>query len=538
MKCRLLVAKTFFFWCMIFAGMLASGQTLDQIGLTLLRDMTTNLNGTGISVAQPEGTLTADYKTWEVNPANVGQSASLFSYASSNGTASLYPNTVGTNSWHAEDVGDNFYGMPNGVATNLAHVGIFEADYFLTTYIEFSHPPSLNAAVVNQSFTFGPLSVASQRQIDSYYDNAAVQNKILFVSAADNYGTSPPNSTNVCAPGTAYNCICVGAYGSDTYFNSIGPTPDNGRCKPDLTAPNGETSFSTPFVSGAAALLMQAALRGDGGNNTNAAVDMRTLKALLLNGAVKPANWTNSSLSPLDARYGAGVLNVFNAYEQFASGKHSYIASTTFATGGAHPPSGVTGTVSVMSGWDFNTNTSGSLPSAYDAVNHYYFNATNSAKTASFTATATLVWNRQQDQSAINNLNLFLFNCANSNLVACSTSLVDNVEHIFVPNLPSGRYDLQVWKAGGPGIVSAAEPYALAWEFFSDTLVIGESGTNTVLLWPAYPAGMIVEMATNLNSPVWSTNNLPTPVIMQSFNALILNATNTNSFFRLHAPNL
>ena len=67
---------------------------------------------------------------------------------------------------------------------------------------------------------------------------------------------------------------------------------------------------------------MQAALRGDGGSDTNSAADMRTIKALLLNGAIKPADWTNNPPSPLDTRYGAGVLNVFNSYEQLAGGKH------------------------------------------------------------------------------------------------------------------------------------------------------------------------------------------------------------------------
>ena len=66
---------------------------------------------------------------------------------------------------------------------------------------------------------------------------------------------------------------------------------------------------------------MQAALRGDGGSDTNSAFDIRTIKALLLNGAVKPADWTNIAPSPLDTRYGAGVLNVLNSYEQLAGGR-------------------------------------------------------------------------------------------------------------------------------------------------------------------------------------------------------------------------
>ena len=243
----------------------------------------------------------------------------------------------------------------------------------------------------------------------------------------------------------------------------MGPTLDNGRCKPDIMAPAGETSYSTPQVAGAAAVLMQAGLRGDGGIDTNAAADIRTVKALLLNGAIKPADWTNGPSSPLDARYGAGVLNVFNSYKQLAGGKHGYIVSTSVSIGGAHPPTGASGTVSTLSGWDFNTNTSSS---SSDGVNHYYFNATNGVSNATFTATATLVWNRQRNQSAINNLNLFLYNAANSNLVAVSTSAVDNVEHLFVPKLAQGRYDLQVLKKGGT-YVSASETYALAFEFFS-----------------------------------------------------------------------
>jgi len=538
MSRRLLIAKRFIFLCGISSVGLAEGQTQNQIGLTTLNALTTNLSGAGISVAQAEASLTGDYKTWEVNPANVGQPGSLFTFTSSNGTASFYPNPLGSDSSHADTVGGSYYGQPNGVATNVALINIYEADYFLTTYVEVAHPPSPNAAIVNQSFSFGPLTLANQRVIDSDYDNAAVQNKIVFVSAADNYGTTPPYSTNVCAPGTAYNCISVGAYSSGNYYNSLGPTADNGRCKPDITAISGATSFSTPQVAGAAAVLMQAALRGDGGSSTNAAFDMRTIKALLLNGAVKPLGWTNSNSSPLDARYGAGVVNVFNAYAQLAGGKHGFIASTTVATGGAHPPTGATGTVGVLSGWDFNTNTSGSSPSAFDAVNHYFFNATNKVKTASFTAGATLVWNRQQNQSAINNLNLFLYNCANSDLVACSTSRVDNVEHLWLPNLPQGRYDLQVWKAGGSGIVSPAEPYALAWTFFSDALAVGQSGANTVLSWPPYPAGFQVEATTNLAVPVWSPNNLPPPVILSGSNALILSGTNANQLFRLSWPNL
>ncbi len=507
----------------------AQAQYLDQIGVTLLRATTTNLNGAGIRVVQAEAVAPA----FEVNPAAVNQPVSLFTYISDAGSSSTFTNSVGTESGHANGVAGYFYGLANGVATNVVHVDNYDADYFFNNLISATLPASINAPVANQSFIFcnadySHYSISTEQDIDSQYDDYAAQFKTLFVSGAGNGG--PTNQAQVFPAATCYNGLGVAAYGGSS---SIGPTLDNGRCKPDITAPADVTSFSTPQVSGAAAILMQAALRGDGGSNTNSAFDIRTIKALLLNGAVKPANWTNSTSSPLDARYGAGVVNVFNSYEQLAGGKQNFIAATTVANGGAHPPNGATGTISGLNGWDFSTISSGKLPTQFDAVNHYYFNVTNNSAAARFIGTATLVWNRQKGQSAINNLNLFLYNCANSNLIASSVSTVDNVEHIFVPQLAPGRYDLQVWKAGGIGIVSAAEPYALAFSFTPVDLNIAFTGTNAMLTWPAYPAGFRVETTPSLATSAWTTNQVPASLFTNGQNVIWLNTTNSAQFFRL-----
>jgi hypothetical protein len=499
---------------------------LDTVGVTLLRTETTNVNGAGIRVAQPEAGLDTNNPPmiWEINPANVGQPTSLFTYTSSDGSTTNYPNSLGTNSWHAEDVADNFYGAPNGVATNVAHVDNYEANYFYDSVVAATFPANINDRVVNQSFIFTDVTISNQESIDSSYDDYAAKFSTLFASGAGNGGTVSP-------PATCYNGIGVGVSDGSS---SIGPTPDNGRAKPDIIAPGGATSFSTPYVAGAAAVLMQAGLRGDGGNDTNSAADIRTIKSLLLNGAIKPNDWTNIAPSPLDFRYGAGVLNVFNSYEQLAGGKHAYIVSNSVSIGSIHPPTGATGTVSALSGWDFNTNY---CNTNFDGVNHYYFNVTNNSINTTFTATATLVWNRQQNKTGINNLDLFLYNAANSNLVAASTSVVDNVEHIWLPQLPQGRYDLQILKNGGTNAINSSETYALAWEFFSMPLSIARSGTNATLAWPVYPSGFVLESATNLSSPVvWSTNNIPSPVVTNNQNYILLNATNTSQFFRLTRP--
>jgi hypothetical protein len=514
-------------------GLTTHAQQLDAIGVILLRSVATNADGTGIPVAQPE----AGYPSFEVNPANssVQQPAGLFTYLGSNGTASVFPNSLGSESGHADTVAAYCYGLPGGVATNVAHVNNYDANYFYDSIIAAVLPPNINDPVVNQSYIFGyvpsQVTVSQQLQLDSQFDNYAAQYNTLFISSAGNGG---PGSGTVAPPSTCYNGISVGAYG---YANSsVGPTEDNGRAKPDITAPASATSFSSPQVAGAAAVLLQTGLRGDGGSSTNAAADLRTIKALLLNGAVKPADWTNNPPSPLDARYGAGVLNVFNSYEQLAGGKHGYITATSVPSGGAHPPNGATGTIGALNGWDFNTNTSGA---SSDEIDHYYFNVTNSFSNAIFAATATLVWNRQRSQTNINDLNLFLYNAANSNLVVSSTSLVDNVEHIFVPQLAPGRYDLQVWKAGGiprVNIVSSSETYALAWEFSSTLLNVAPSGGNLLLSWPIYPDGFVLASATNLVASItWNTNN-PVPLVTNGQNQVLVIATNAGQFFRLQPP--
>ncbi|MGD0351670.1 MAG: hypothetical protein ABSB84_15350 [Verrucomicrobiota bacterium] len=493
---------------------------LDTIGVTLLWTVTTNLNGTGIHVAQVEASSSS--LDFEVNPNVVGQPTNLFTYYSTNGSATNFPNPVGTESGHADSVAAYFYGQSGGVATNVVHVDNYDANYFWSSNVDVSSQINIHDPVVNQSFIFTGTTVGQQQAIDSQYDNYAARYNTLFVSGVGNGGAVNP-------PASCYNGIGVAAYGGGS---CTGPTLDNGRAKPDITAPATETSYSTPQVAGAAAVIEQAGLRGDGGSDTNGAADLRTVKALLLNGAIKPGDWTNGPASPLDARYGAGVLNVFNSHKQLAGGRHGYTVSNSVSLGGMHPPTGASGTVSTLCGWDFNTNTSSS---SSDGVNHYYFNVTNDVNDATFTATATLVWNRQRNQSAINNLNLFLYNAANSNLVAVSTSAVDNVEHLFVPNHAQGRYDLQVWKAGG-SYVSSSETYALAFEFFNLPLSDQLTNNNLVISWPVAPTGFQLQAAAGLNPPVSWTTVTNAVTITNNQNVVSVTNGSGSQFFRLIRP--
>lgn len=535
-------------------------QVDDETGVKLFRLATTNLYGNGIRVAQAEAEASTNPPAFEVSPANAGAPAGIFTYQSALGASSSYPNSVGTNSGHAERVAQFLYGTvspgdtPGGIATNLAHVDVIDANYFINNYVYLSLIGQVNLGdpLINQSFSFAdtvagnPSSTNFQEAIDMAYDNYAAQFNVLFFSSAGTTGTPA-------APGTAYNSISVASYnGPDNAGgnSATGPTVDNGRCKPEISAPDQNTSFAIPQVTGAAAVLMQAGLRGDGGRNTNAAVDIRTLKALLLNGAVKQSDWTNGPNAPLDARFGAGMLNLYNSYRLLAAGQQTNAVSVSVTTGTAHPPTGATNTIPGLYGWNFATNTSSSTA---DAIHHYYFNVTNSGA-AAFLTTATLVWNRHINSKfatiaypytvapniiGINNLRLYLYNTANSNLVTCSTSLVNNVQHFYVPALAPGRYDLQVWKAGGSGTISTAEPYALAFAFVPrPVLTMGRDGTNVTVTWPAFPAGFLAQAVTNFTaSPAWSTNGLLGFAVTNQQIVLPLPPTNRARFFRLNSPN-
>jgi len=496
----------------------AQAQFIDPIGLRLLRAVSPGLDGSGIRMAQPEG----DGPGWQVNPA-VGRPGLVFRFESSNGVATVFPNQVGAESQHANGVGDAIFGPVNGVAPGIAALDSYDADFFINALV-FERAP-FPARIVNQSFIIPVNSLQEQTAIDREFDDYSDRFNVLFVSGAGNGG-------GVFTPASQYNGLGVGAFGGAT---SVGPTGDGNRSKPDIVAPSPFTSGSTPQVAGAAALLLQAALRGDAGTNDIAeAGDIRVVKALLLNGATKPPNWAPPASQPLDPLHGAGMLHVFNSWNQLRSGRQIAGETTIVPTTTTHPPGASTNRLTALRGWAFSTITN-QLPTE-DAVQHFYLDLP--AGPSSYVVTLTLTWHRRNGFSQANDLDLHFINRETGASIGKSDTFANNVEHIHMVAAPPGPYDIQVLKNGAPGRVPPDELYALAYDASAAALKLTANGqpTRLELRWPFTPPSLQLESSFQLGSnALWSVvTNVPTVAGNEFVTSVV--STNTAQFFRLRRP--
>ena len=190
-----------------------------------------------------------------------------------------------------------------------------------------------------------------------------------------------------------------------------------------------------------------------------------------MNGATKPAGWTNSSTAPLDPTYGAGIVNAFNSYENLAAGRKL----PTAVTGDTTP---VTGSTTTNIGWDLNTLTT---TRNTNAVAHYLLNVAGDS-----VFTSTLTWDRPAgtvtddsiESTTINQFDLLLLNPVTGDVME-SVSQVDNVQYLYTADLPAGVYDLEVVKEGTDA-ESATDTYALAFNAQLINDLVGMSSGGAV----------------------------------------------------------
>jgi hypothetical protein len=287
-------------------------------------------------------------------------------------------------------------------------------------------------------------------------DLAMHRDGTLFVVGENNGAGSTMQPLLACG----YNSIAVGRVDGQ---HSAGNTPASvdgaGRMKPEIVAPGQFTSFSTPVVSAAAALLYQTAATVPYSQNANRARGV-LIKAALLAGASHGPSWTNNAPSagpdrgitarPLDPVFGCGTVNIDRAHRIVTADESQPLPTAEDAA--LEPP-----TPRVVL-WDVD----GLQSSA--AVQQFHYRLDLPAR-ADVSIVAT--WTRNMATSALGsgpapavaNVTLRLQRIEGDSVVplfgdagigrfeagnVVSASAVDNVEHLFVRGLAPGSYVVSV----------------------------------------------------------------------------------------------
>ena len=343
-------------------------------------------------------------------------------------------------SGHATGVGSIFYGIGSSLIPGTAEIDVYNANDWIN-----SLPYAETRRVQNHSWVVHTLGPANPPEttvpsINARLDFMVNQYGVVCVAGVNNgYSTTLPYF--LCQ---AYNLISVGLTNGQ---HSAGFTAYDGagRIKPDIVAPDGITSNSTPQVASAAGLLAQKL--SDPAYSVLRSNIPRATKALLLAGATKDefASWTRSAAQPIDTRYGAGELNVLLAYQILLGGKVAPAPTNVLPA----------------SAWAIDAVRNTSDPS----TRTFFFEVPAGSVSPRFSA--ALVWHRAVAEltysASLSNLSLALYEVDPGTFtlgatVQTSDSAVDNLEHIYVPDLPPGRYALQVSNASAAGA-----SYAIAW---------------------------------------------------------------------------
>ena len=255
---------------------------------------------------------------------------------------------------------------------------------------------------------------------------------------------------------SAYNTISVGT-SNGTHSDALTTTEGEGRCKPEIYAPGRLTSWTTGLVTGACAALLEFADRLIEADEKNKdAARSEVIKAVLFAGAYRNDRWAPPEGEPLDRKLGAGLVDIDR--------------SLVILDGGFAQPDKPT---NQRYGWSFAT-----IGPGKDRT--YTFKIDQAQGETGI----ALVWHRRVLGGKVNlvnqdtgetrevwnpgtfvpNLNLGLIknnDDGSKTLVAESTSQVDNLELITLPELEPGNYTLRIVRAMDD--TNMDWDYAVAW---------------------------------------------------------------------------
>ena len=395
-------------------------------------ELLTQLNLRGISVPTGTGVSVTQVEAPEATNAYMPNTAdSQFA-----GKTITDQTGGGANSGHATTVGKNLYGNTTSIAPSITSIDVYNANDWINSGWYTGTPPTENNPLQNHSWVTWLQDNNAPRRMDY----AVNRDGFLPIAGINNSDFGNPSTPSDIPDtyGSMYNGITVGV-SDGTHRNGTTSYDGSGRVKPEIVTPSSYTSFATPYVTAAAAILIESA-----GSDT-AAKDQLTLKATLLAGADKSpfASWDQTTTRPIDDAYGAGQLDVYENYFIQQAGQQTVGSSID------------------ERGWNLTTL-------ARRGSDDYDITVPSGFKLRNLSALVT--WNRTVSSNffstSLANISLTLID--SSSTIQSSDSAVDNIEHIWRDSsnaLSAGNYTLTVAHSANSTV-----DYALAWrsELYQD----------------------------------------------------------------------
>ncbi|MCA9238770.1 MAG: hypothetical protein KDA37_01155 [Planctomycetales bacterium] len=382
-----------------------------------------------------------------------------------NGSSSQFPSPTTSN--HATMMALWITGDTLGIATKVPQITVYEADYFLNSVLRLS--PSNAGAPLAPSY-----KVLNNSWVGAFEDDA---NNVEALGRLDYLA----NTYDVIVPAGVYNGSANAPFELLSYaYNviSVGRTDGNhtrgptdlagygpGRLKPEIVGPRDTTSANTAVVSSVATMLYQSAT--DTVHFPSAdpqAAKSETMKAILMAGATKQEfpTWENASpTQPLDTIYGAGEVNVYNSFFIQQGGQFDGQSTSGGARMGDY-------------GWDYGELSQGGSLFYELEVPDFYTGGELSVVLA-WNALVTDGNSGAAFDPVLNlaNLDLKLYDeqgLLTGSPLAISESNVDNVEHIYLPETPVGKYTLEVLynTTDNLGAPPSLQDFGIAWRLDSE----------------------------------------------------------------------
>ena len=433
-------------------------------------------------------------------------------------TFSLLSGTGLAPSGHATEVGRNLYGNTGSIAKGVTSISNWNVNPWLTSvYLHVGQgaavvpaTPPVGVKVFNHSW-IGSFGNATNDNDGLRRLDFAIARDNLFMTVGTNNGAGSAAQPLLAY---AFNNITVGL-ADGNHAAALTPAGLDGpsRRKPDIVAPGLFTSYATPIVGAAAALLFDAA-DSDPAISANANANKAlTIKSAIMAGTTHRPAWSNGaptsgasrgiSTAPLDPIYGADLLNIDRAHRIFTGGEATAFAAPQPATFTRHQ------------GWDY-------IPTVLSNTSAYWsFRLNQGVDEVSVAAS----WNRQVATNFttwnMQDLDLRLWKLQNGVLVSItgdagassftsgnceSKSSTENTELLVLHGVAAGDYVLELHRNTG---TQSALPVVVSWYMPNTTPSPDLDGNGTVnsqdlaILLNGWGAGGIADLNSDnvVNAP-------------------------------------